>query len=158
MCVRYLLPLLLTACQTGSPTPPADYAIAAPAYLVLAQKALTYQTDFDLDAWSGLLSDSVAYRSANGASCRRSRAVFVADWQRWRQQSGVATLHVSGLSHLPVVTAQGLGPGNPPGVYVVSYCTARLRLQNGTYRERMLSVWYHFDAHRRIDHYALFWG
>lgn len=153
-----LLLLLLTACHPASDPTEADtdYTLAHPAYVVLAQKALTYQADFDADAWANLLADSVVYYPPEGQPPWRGKAAVVAGWQGWRQRTGVRAMHLSGQTHLPLVLAQGLGPWPRPGVYVISYYTARLELGNGPHRQLRLSQYCHFDADKRIDLWMTF--
>jgi hypothetical protein len=65
--VLYLLLALNLACAPPAPNePPNDYETADPAYLVLTQKALAYQADFDTDAWGEMLTDSIEFIAPDG--------------------------------------------------------------------------------------------
>ncbi len=58
--------LLLVACRnepSDEPDSSAGYSAVPAPYLVLTQKALTYQADDQLDAWGSLLAEDVEYHS-----------------------------------------------------------------------------------------------
>lgn len=154
---RLWLLLLLFFCSCSAPSsstdPAPDYTLAEPVFAVLAQKALSYQIDFDLVAWADLLADDVVFWPPDDQPPWRGKAAVVAGWQRWRQQTGVRELQLAGQTHLPLRLSRGLLTDHRPGVYVLSYYTAQAALTNGQHRQWRLNHCSHFNADKRID-----WG
>jgi hypothetical protein len=152
--VLFLLLALQTACtSTTLKEPPTDYGTADPSYLVLTQKALTYQADFDTDAWGEMLTDSVEFIAPDGQPVWRGKPAVLAGWQRWRHQTGVEQMQLTDLTHLPIQIAQPLALWRKSGVYVVSYCTAHLSLRDGRKTDLLMNLCCHFDATGHIDRY-----
>jgi hypothetical protein len=138
-----------------------DLAIATPEYIVLADKAFTYQADFDLEGWSLLLADSVQYQMpalANAPSVNlRGKAALLAYWQAFRQQQHVRSLRFSQFNHIPIRSAQNLKLSGLAGVYVFSLFESELTQTDGRTSTQQLSVCCHFNAQKRIDRcYAYF--
>ncbi|GAA4396625.1 hypothetical protein GCM10023187_04940 [Nibrella viscosa] len=142
--------LSLLGCREP-PTSTADLSIAPTEYLVLAQKALTCQADFDTLTWAGLLADRVEYQLAGQPAGWRGKAAVLVGWKHWQHRAGIQTIRLSGLTHLPVQTLHPLPLMGRAGVYVVSYCQAHVRYADGHQTSRPIHLCYHFDADKRID-------
>lgn len=156
--INRLLWLVLTSCSSGQQpvdATPNELAIASSDYVVLAQKALTYQADFNTDAWARMLADSIEYLPLDSPTSRWGKAAVLAGWQHWQQQTRVQTMRLSGFTCLPVVASQRLPLSGRSGVHIVTYCTAQLKYTNGQFRRLPLYVCYHFDAAKRIDYYRV---
>lgn len=151
-----LLPILLLTCRSADPESGTALAIASPDYVVLTQKAITYQADFDLEAWADMMSDEVEYIPPEGIPARRGKAAMLAGWSRWRQRNAIQSLHLSRFTHLPIQSRQPLPLTGQAGVYVVSYCLADLHFTEGVTRKRWMHVCCHFDPQKRIDYYSLY--
>ena len=150
------LPLLLLTCRSADTESSADLTIASSDYVVLAQKALTYQADFDLEAWADMLADDVVFSPPDGVPLHQGKAAVLANWVRWRQTNAIRSLRLSRFTHLPIQTRQQLPLMGKAGVYVVSYCLTDLSLMNGQSCQRSLHMCCHFDAQKRIDYYSLY--
>lgn len=150
------LPLWLFACQTTRTDEPEDLSIASDDYVVLTQKALSYQADFDMEAWAGMLADDVVFIPSEGGPAYRKKAVVVANWSQWRQKNRINVLQLSQLTHLPVRSRGQLPLMGKAGVYVISYCLADLQFTDGHTRRQSLHVCCHFDPKKRIDYYSLY--
>ncbi|RCR67900.1 nuclear transport factor 2 family protein [Larkinella punicea] len=154
--VLFLLLALQTACTpTTLKEPLTDYGTADLSYLVLTQKALTYQADFDTEAWGEMLTDSIEFIAPDGQPVWRGKPAVLAGWQQWRQQLGVARMQLTNLTHWPIQIAQPSALWHKPGVYVVSYCTAHLSLRDGQQTHLLMHLCCHFDTTGHIDRYLL---
>lgn len=152
--VLFLLLALNLACAPPAPNdPPAEFGTADISYLVLTQKALSYQADFDTEAWGEMLTDSVEFVAPDGQPVWRGKPAVLAGWQRWRQQLGVARMQLTKLTHLPIQITQPSALWHKTGVHVVSYCTAHLTLRDGRQTDLLMNLCCHFDATGHIDRY-----
>lgn len=143
-----LLACLLAACHGHPPDPPADYAAVPAPYLVLAQKAITYQADDQLDDWARLLADDVEYQGTDTARLAGKAAVLA----YWRQQRDpTRRVRLSGFSLLPVQTGLKLPLANLPGVYVAAVFRRRVEYATGRADERPVCLWLHFNEQKLID-------
>lgn len=143
---------LLAACTGHAPDPPAaaDYTAAPAPYLVLAQKAITYQADEQLDDWAHLLADDVEYEGTDTAHLVGKTAVL-AYWQQQRDTSRIRRVRLSGFSLLPVQTGLTLPLANLPGVYVAAVFRRRVEYATGRADERPVCLWLHFNEQKLID-------
>ncbi|RRB07607.1 hypothetical protein [Larkinella rosea] len=152
--VLVLLLVLNLACAPPSSNGlPDGYETAAPAYLVLTQKALSYQADFDTEAWGQMLTDSVEFITPDGQVVWHGKPAVLAGWQQWRKQVGAERMYLTDLTSLPIQITEPVPLWEKTGVYVVSYCTAHLMLRNGRQTDLLLNLCCHFDASGHIDRY-----
>lgn len=155
--MKMLFPLLLVwlmACSGNTPDPPSDSGlmIASPAFLVLAQRALTAQADADTAMLACLLAPNVRFCPPDTGANWQGRRAVLTGWQRWHDQHNISSIRLHKLTHLPVQTKEPLAFMDRAGVFVVCYATADIRYHNGRSRPLRLHVCYHFDAHKRIDY------
>ncbi|GAB3936677.1 hypothetical protein [Larkinella terrae] len=152
--VLFLLLALDLACAPPSQNGlPDGYETAAPAYLVLTQKALTYQADFDTEAWGQMLTDSIEFISPTGRAVWRGKPAVLAGWQQWRHQVGVDRIQLTDFTHLPVRVTEPSALWDKTGVHVVSYCKAHLSLVDGRQTDLFMNMCCHFDNTGHIDRY-----
>ena len=152
----FLIGILTVACQSSQKPLPLDadaMSAASSEYLVLAQKALTYQADFRLNDWSSLLAEDVEYDLPAGDSLRRLRGkvAVLAHWRAWKDSHRVREVRLSGFTILPVLSPRAQPLADLPGVYVPVACRRRVTYLSGQVREEPLSQWMHFDEDKLID-------
>lgn len=165
MCLRFFfvfgLWVILAACQ-GTSThrpPPASYTAAPDHYLVLAQKAITYQADFQLDDWAKLLAENVEYhRLSDGPDpgSLRGKTAVLAYWNHCKDTSRIREVHLSAFSLLPVQTLTKLPLADLSGVYVAAVFRRRVVYRSGQTDERPVSLWLHFNDDKLIDRFYSF--
>ena len=68
-----------------------DFALATSNYTVLAEKAISYQADFNVEAWGDLLADDVEYIFPNNTKWVGKTAV-VEGWKKWQQLAGIQSM------------------------------------------------------------------
>ena len=119
-------------------------------YLVLAQKAITYQADEQLEDWADLLADDVEYQGPDTARLT-GKAAVLAYWQHHRHTSCIRQVRLSGFSLLPVQTGLKLPLANLPGVYVAAVFRRRVEYATGRADERPVCLWLHFNEQKLID-------
>ncbi len=152
----FLLTVCLPGCRdTESRRPPQEDALViAPAtYAVLSQKALTYQADFQLEAWAQLLAGDVEYHVPVGDSLWRLRGKeeVLAYWQTWKSRRRVREIHLSQFSIIPIRSSKALPLTDLPGVYVPVIYRRRITYVSGQVQERPVSLWLHFNQEKLID-------
>ncbi|MFB9294615.1 nuclear transport factor 2 family protein [Persicitalea jodogahamensis] len=148
-----LLLFLLAACRSnpsGEPASSTDYSPAPTPYLVLAQKAITYQADYQLDAWGSLLAEDVEYHIP-GISRLRGRTAVLAHWRQNRDSSHIRQVRLSEFSILPMQTLTKLPLADLPGVYVAAAFRQRVVYASGQTDEQPVSLWLHFNEEKLID-------
>jgi hypothetical protein len=152
--------LLLAGCMAACLSPDAPTVSstegitpATSEYTVLAQKALTYQADFRLNDWAGLLADDVEYQLPAGDSLRRLRGkvAILAHWQAWKDRWHVKEVRLSGFTILPMYSSRTLPLANLPGVYVPVICRQRVTYASGRVRDQPMCLWMHFNDQKLID-------
>lgn len=134
--------------------PQEDALVIAPdTYAVFSQKALTYQADFQLEAWAELLAGDVEYHVPAGDSLRRLRGKKeVLDyWQTWKSRWQVREIHLSQFSIIPIHSPKALPLSDLPGVYVPVIYRRRITYVSGQVQERPVSLWLHFNQEKLID-------
>lgn len=146
-------------CSPAGPppgSPPAEYRFAPTEYTVLAQKALTYQADFDTLAWADMLAERVVWPTPGAPSTRLARHHLVSAWSAWRQAHGIRRLHLRSFSNFPLHVARPLALSGQRGVHVLTYCTITAERADGRHTTHRLSLCCHFDDQKRIDGYWLY--
>jgi hypothetical protein len=136
----------LVACQRADNIT-TTIRLATDEYVVLAEKALTYQADGDWEAWADMLADSVVYYAPNRSQPLVGKAAVLIYCQDSTARPPVQLLWLEGFLHIPV---QHTSPQAEAGVYVVSLYRAQCRLAAGRSTLRY-NVCSHFDAAKRID-------
>ncbi len=150
--------VLFLSCQTTENRRRAapDSAQATTHYVVLAQKALTYQADFQYEAWAGLLAEDVVYYPQADDSTARplaGKADLLAYWRHWQDTSGIRAVRLSAFRLEPVGEQMVRPPrlADQPGVYVAAAYQRQLTYDSGEKVARPESLWLHFDDDQRID-------
>lgn len=154
--------LLLTALWLGSlacsstgqstSSEESDYTIASLNYAVLAEKAITYQADFEWEAWGSMLADDVRYLPFDSASPLVGKKAVLAYWQANRIRCQIHTVRLSEFTHIPLRTNHALYSAGPPGVYVYTICRSEIQLQVGQKQTRHWVIHTHFNDRKLIDH------
>ncbi len=151
-----LLAFGVSACVNTEQAPPARpeaYAVASSQFAVLAQKAVTYQADFQLEAWAQLLAGNVEYHLPVGDSLvlLRGKTAVVSHWSAWKKYRQVQGIHLSRFSIIPLHCAQELPLADLPGVYVPVLFRQRITYVSGREVERPGCLWLHFNEQKLID-------
>lgn len=159
-CIIWLVMGWLTyGCSSGNSGLPATsetLSIAPASYLVLAQRAMTAQAEFDTAMLQELLADTVLVAgSSTHQPVALAKANALSHWQHWQQQMGIDRLRISALTNLPVNSSNRLQLTGQSGVHVISYCALGLFFRDGHVGRQLLNVCYHFNRAQRID-YILF--
>ncbi len=127
------------------------YTIATDNYIVLAEKALTYQSDFDWEGCADLLADDVQYFLPDSAQPLVGKSAVLAFWKSWPQRTRLDSWQLSHFNHIPVQTRQALPFSGLSGVYVISMFRGKLHYVDGHTRTLNLNCCLHFNAQKRID-------
>jgi hypothetical protein len=153
----YLL-LLLTLMRyrpTGDEPSPGEgvYALAPASYVVLAQKALTYQADFQLEAWGELLAKDVEYHVLDSDSSHPlvGRTAVLAYWQNWKSSGAVQEVRRSEFYIIPIRSPNTLPIYHLSGIYVSVTFRQRVTYLSGQVRGRLVCLWLHFNRQKLID-------
>ena len=145
---RLLMLGWLLACQQADNTPTSTLRLATDEYIVLAQKALTYQADGDWEAWGDMLADSVLYYAPDYPHPLKGKAAVLAHCQAAAASRPLESVNLERLLHIPV---QRSTPKSEAGVYVVSLFRAQCRYADGRRSTLRFNVCCHFDAAKHID-------
>lgn len=150
------LSALLLGCQPAGPnqsSPPADSTTDPSSYLVLAQKALTYQADFQFDDLSTLLADDVELHLPGPTGPVRlvGRERVLQYWQQWKNDQQVKAVSLSGFNLIPWQATRPMPLANLPGVYVAAVYQRRLTYHSGRETAQPVSLWLHFNEGQLID-------
>lgn len=154
--IRYHLLLcfglgLCSCTEQSSPSQASGYAIATDNYAVLAEKALSYQADFDWEGWADLLADDVQYFLPDSTRPLVGKATVLAYWKSWPKRTGLRSWQLSHFNHIPVQSTQALHLSGLAGVYVFSMCKGQLTYTDGHTQALSLNYCCHFNANKRID-------
>lgn len=143
------------ACSSTGQSPSeahSQYTIATDNYAVLAEKAITYQADFEWEAWGSMLADDVHYLPFDSASPLVGKKAVLAYWEANRIRSHIHTVRLSEFTHIPLRTNRSLYSAGPPGVYVYTICRSEIQLQVGQKQTRHWVIHTHFNEQNLIDH------
>lgn len=133
-----------------------DFSLATSSYSVLAEKAISYQADFNVDAWGDLLADDVEYIFPNGTKWVGKTAVMEG-WKKWQQLAGIQSAAFTDFTHVPVQSTKALSLSELPGVYVLSFFTGNFRFINGNTSSIKVNISCHFNKAKLIDRYNAFY-
>lgn len=153
-CFRLLSVMGLWACSATNreSSPPADrYSIATQNYAVLAEKALTYQADFDLEGWGSMLADDVQYLPLDSTHPLVGKKAVLAYWNNHRTQRRILSLRLNDCTYIPLQLNRSLDSQGPSGVYVYTTCRSEQRLQTGQNQTRHWVIQTHFNDQKLID-------
>jgi len=148
---RLLLLLWLVSCQPPSEKPETRLQLASDEYIVLSEKALTYQSDFDWEGCADLLADDVQCFLPDRAQPLVGKSAVLAFWKSWPQRTHLDSWQLSHFNHIPVQTRQALLFSGLSGVYVISMFRGELRYVDGHTRTLNLNCCLHFNAQKHID-------
>lgn len=155
---RFLVCLItfLTGCvPTGRMETPAEGedTLAPSTYVVLAQKALTYQADFQWREWADLLAPDVEYYlpEARGPSRLVGKEAVLAYWKNWPQACKARQVSLSDFTILPLQTTRSLPLAKLPGVYVSVVFERTVIYESGQEVRRPGCLWLHFNHDKLID-------
>ena len=152
--LTFALLLLIISC---SPTQEAvskitdDYAIATPNYAVLAEKAISYQSDFNWEGWSNLLADDVQFFLPDSARPLIGKPAVLAYWKSYPQRMKLKSWQLSQFNHIPVQSNNQLQLSGLKGVHVFSMFRSQFTFIDGNNSLMNLSYCSHFNAHNLID-------
>lgn len=153
-CLRILTVMGLWTCsaEEDNTSLPADrYSIATQNYAVLAEKALTYQADFDLDGWGSMLADDVQFLPLEATLPLRGKKAVLAYWANYRNRHPTRSLQLSEFNHIPFQSNRPLAIDRPPGVYVYTTCRSERLLPTGQSLTRPWVIHAHFNQGKLID-------
>lgn len=148
---RLLFLCWLTACQQTPDTSATTLRLASDEYVVLAEKALTYQADFDWEGWAELLAEDVQYFLPDSTRPLVGNDAVLAYWKNWPQQTRLRSWQISHFNHIPIQSTQALHLSGLAGVYVISMCEGQLTYHDGHSRTLRLNYCLHFNDQKRID-------
>lgn len=146
--------LVLSACRSDPPSTPAgEFTIATSGFVALTQKALTYQADFELEAWGQLLAADVEYHLPRQGRpvLLRGKAAVLDYWKNWRERQQVRRVILSGFSIIPLHSPRKLPLTNLPGVYVATVFSRRVIYGSNQKVEQPVCLWVHFNEKKLID-------
>lgn len=139
--------LWLVSCQEAAERPTSGLRIATNEYIVLAEKALTYQADGDWEAWDNMLAPNVSYYLPDQPQPLVGRAAVLKHFKALAIRRPLHSVRLHSLMHLPVQKSSKTNGG----VYVVSFYRSELRYADGRSMTLRYNVCSHFDAQKRID-------
>lgn len=155
---RILIPIMLwltlwacSSAEQSSPSQTSGYAIATENYAVLAEKALSYQADFDWEGWADLLAEDVQYFLPDSTHPLVGKAAVLAYWKSWPQRKGLRFWQLSHFNHIPIQSTQALHLSGLAGVHVISICKGQFTYTDGHTQALSLNYCCHFNANKRID-------
>lgn len=137
--------------QETTSKPTDMYAIATTNYSVLAEKAISYQTDFNWAGWAGLLADDIQFFLPDSARPLIGKKAVLAYWTTYPERMKLKSWQPSQFSHIPVQSNQQLQISGMKGVYVLSIFRSRLTFLDGKTSLINLSYCSHFNNRKLID-------
>lgn len=147
------------ACSSTEQSPPeahSQYTIATDNYVVLAEKALTYQADFDWESWGNMLADDVQYLPLDSTSPFVGKKAVLTYWRNHRTQRQILSLRLSECTHIPLQLNRPSYAQGPQGVYVYTICRSEQRLQTGQNQIRHWVIHTHFNDQKLIDRLSIY--
>ncbi len=122
-------------------------------YVALTQKALSYQADFDIEAWGEMLAPNVEYtfpyRQTQTKVTGKKQLLF--HWKNQRPQAHIKSIQLTNFHFVPLNTPEPLPFGDLGGVYVLAMFTRKITFLSGQILEQTISLWCHFNPEKRID-------
>ncbi len=149
-----IMVLVLTACSSTTKDK-AEYEIASPVYIALAQKSLDYLVSFQYDSFAEMLADSVEYELPNGKKLKGKTAI-ISFWKDYKAVSGLQSMVIVNANYLPInanTTPKGSGK---IGIKVVSDFTNKMTFKEKTIALKM-TFSFHFNNQSLIDYLITFY-
>lgn len=155
---KILLMSLIFACQKQEKLSNNNLSIATQDYAVLAEKTISYQTDFDLDAWSKMLADDVQVELPDDTTSLNSvgRTAAIAAWQNWKKKNKIQALKCSRFTQIPVSSQKAMKFSDLSGVYVFSLFQGTILYADGRTADLKMNYCFHFNESKMIDRYYAF--
>lgn len=149
---------LFWACQKQEKLSNNDLSIATQNYAVLAEKTISYQTDFDWDSWSKMLADDVQVELPDDTTSPKSvgRTAAVEAWQKWRAANKIQSLKCSRFTQIPISSQKAMKFSDLSGVYVFSLFQGTIHYADGRTAELKMNYCFHFNQVKMIDRYYAF--
>jgi len=163
MLVKYyflLLICLLVSCSANEKTTsaPTDvYAIATPNYAVLAEKAISYQADFNWESWANLLAEDVQFFLSDSIPPLVGKQAVLTYWKTYPQRRKLSSWQLSHLNHIPIESSQKLYISGMEGVHVFSMFKSQLTFLDGNSHVMNLTYCSHFNKKKLIDRCYMFY-
>ena len=132
------------------------YTIATPNYAILAEKAISYQVDFNPDGLANLLADDVQYFLPDSAQPLIGKQAVLAYWKSYPQRMKLSAWQLSHFDHIPVESNQQMRISGLKGVYVFSMFRSQFTFLDGRSRSLNLNCYSHFNKQRLIDRFYSF--
>ncbi len=152
--ITFLLMLLLLTCANPSKQN-SDVEKATEVYVIMAEKAITQQGDFDIEAWSDMLSEDIEYTFPDTGVCHQTtlvgKSAVINYWRYWRESHHIKTCVFWGFTHAPFVSPQKLKVSNLAGVYVFSIFISNMVFRDGKTVELFMNYCSHFNKDKLID-------
>lgn len=150
-----LLMLCILTCANPLKQSNKDLEKETEVYVVLVEKAITLQADFDFEAWADMLSDDVVYSFPDDGEQNQTtlagKTAVVAYWKNWREGHHIKTFEFTGFTHAPFVSAKNLNVSSLSGVYVFSIFKSKMVFTNSATVELFMNYCCHFNSEKRID-------
>ncbi|MEO6681784.1 MAG: hypothetical protein ABIN48_03075 [Ginsengibacter sp.] len=136
------------------------FQIAPIEYADSSEKAFRLMADFNFDAWGEMLADTVVYSfpdgDAHSRTSLRGKDNVINWWKYWLIRSRVNSMSMASFNHVPINVISEPEDGFPMGIYDLVYFTNTIVFNEKSVGIRMnFSV--HFNADKKIDHYASYY-
>ncbi|WP_337042174.1 nuclear transport factor 2 family protein [Emticicia sp. 17c] len=145
---------LLITCSNKEQPPaltPDAYTIATPNYAVLAEKAFSYQADFNWDAWTELLADDIQYYLPDSTRPLVGKQAVLAYWKTYPQRMKLNSWQLSRFNHIPILSNHPLQLSGLQGVHVFSMFRSEFSFLDGNSSTMTLNYCSHFNKKNLID-------
>ncbi|REJ84309.1 MAG: nuclear transport factor 2 family protein [Bacteroidetes bacterium] len=151
-----------TSPKTETPAPiNKDFVVASSEYSDLAANAIEAIGSFDFEKWGTMLSEDVEFHFPDGNENTRTKLIgkkAVLDWwTNWKSSSGVKSLTFTLPNHIPVESIIAPNMTGLPGVYVFSYFSMKMELDNGNIADVRMNFTAHFNKDKQIDRYYTYY-
>ncbi|MFN3847968.1 MAG: hypothetical protein ACK4NY_01005 [Spirosomataceae bacterium] len=148
----------LWACQNTEHKTTDSLSIATQDYAVLAEKTITYQTDFDLVSWSKMLADDVQFELPDDTSQSVvvGKLAAIEAWQNWKNKNKVQALKCSNFTQVPISSQKAMKFTDLSGVYVFSLFQGKVIYTDGSSSTLKMNYCFHFNKSKMIDRYYAF--
>jgi len=140
-----------------------DYTIATPNYAVLAEKAFSYQADFNWESWTDLMADDIQYFLPDSTRPLVGKQAVLAYWKNYPQRMKLNSWQLSHFNHIPILSSRPLELSKLEGVHVFSMFRSEFSFLDGNSSTMTLNFCSHFNKNKLIDrcysfHPSLFGG
>lgn len=146
------------SCQNQEKKTPKSLSIATEDYVVLAEKTIIYQADFDMESWEMMLADDVEFGLPDGSpkSVVVGKHAAKEAWKSWRKRNDVQAMQCSNFTQIPVSSTEEMRFTELSGVYVFSLFKSKIIYTNGSHQELKMNYCFHFNQAKMIDRYYTF--